>query len=688
MIRAITFFLPFVIQFGIAQSITWEPTNGPFGGRIRGISHNALGHLFVTAWCDGVYRSTDLGHSWVPLDPGFTGCVYSVAADSSGYVYVGSEFFGLFRSTDNGNSWSQLAELDVNQVLSIVVRPNGELYISGRNDGIFRSTDHGDSWTPVSADTSVDASTIAVDNFGNVYAGSYGIFRSSDMGITWERVDGGIINDYIYSIAIYGEEMFAATSDGLYKSTDSGNSWSTLTTGLSDSVFFDIDRDANGTTVVGSESGVYSSSDGGSTWLLNTSGLSNHYVMSIDVTLSTTIVAGTHGTGVYVSSNSGLDWSWESDGLPSPPIRGFVFDGNGKVHAIGYQNSGSSFGYIYRSEDSGESWLRTGLSDPMEWVTSICLELDGSLLVGSGQGVWKSSDNGNTWFQLGLDSAFVYSLIVSPEGFIIAGTSGYGIYRSTDNGFTWHNSLTDESVKSLTVGHDGSLYAGTSGDVFRSSDAGDSWVQIGGPMNTFVNAISANSSGHVFAGDYDGLFRTTDGGFSWTQLIVGTIYFITIDEEDDLLAGSYFIFYSEDNGESWIDGGVGLPRFEAIYAVAIAPDGRAFAGTEKEGIFVTSQPVTTIKATWEAPLAFDLEQNYPNPFNSNTTISFSVPRSGQVTLKIFNLLGEEVATLVSGNRDAGTFTVEWNADGQPSGVYFYRLKAGDFIQTRKLVLLR
>jgi hypothetical protein len=88
------------------------------------------------------------------------------------------------------------------------------------------------------------------------------------------------------------------------------------------------------------------------------------------------------------------------------------------------------------------------------------------------------------------------------------------------------------------------------------------------------------------------------------------------------------------------------------------------------------------------PGQFILYQNHPNPFNPTTTINFSLPTSGDVSLKVFNMLGEELAVLTSGHREMGTHTIQWDATGQPSGVYFYRLSTNDFVRTRKLVLLR
>jgi hypothetical protein len=88
------------------------------------------------------------------------------------------------------------------------------------------------------------------------------------------------------------------------------------------------------------------------------------------------------------------------------------------------------------------------------------------------------------------------------------------------------------------------------------------------------------------------------------------------------------------------------------------------------------------------PSSFALDQNYPNPFNPNTTFQFALPRKEHVSVSVFDLLGREVATVFSGELNAGVHRRQWDGSALPSGVYFYRLQAGDFMDTKKLIVLR
>jgi len=90
----------------------------------------------------------------------------------------------------------------------------------------------------------------------------------------------------------------------------------------------------------------------------------------------------------------------------------------------------------------------------------------------------------------------------------------------------------------------------------------------------------------------------------------------------------------------------------------------------------------------QQPASFALSQNYPNPFNPSTMIKYAIAKPSHVTISVFNLLGNEVARLVDGFRQAGSYEVTWHADGYASGVYFYRMQAGTFSETRKLVILK
>jgi len=88
------------------------------------------------------------------------------------------------------------------------------------------------------------------------------------------------------------------------------------------------------------------------------------------------------------------------------------------------------------------------------------------------------------------------------------------------------------------------------------------------------------------------------------------------------------------------------------------------------------------------PNSYNLAQNYPNPFNPTTTIQYSIPKRSSVKLKVYDLLGNEIAELVNEEKDRGVYSVSFDASGLASGIYLYKIQAGEFIETRKMILLK
>ena len=108
-----------------------------------------------------------------------------------------------------------------------------------------------------------------------------------------------------------------------------------------------------------------------------------------------------------------------------------------------------------------------------------------------------------------------------------------------------------------------------------------------------------------------------------------------------------------------------------------------------EDIVISDATIQKLMVTGElTPAVYSLEQNYPNPFNPLTTISFSIPSSGFTSIKVYDILGNEVATLVNEEKAAGNYEVNFNASNLSSGVYLYRLQAKDFTELKKMILLR
>jgi len=356
--------------------------------------------------------------------------------------------------------------------------------------------------------------------------------------------------------------------------------------------------------------------------------------------------------------------------------------------------AGEGGGRFFYSTDSGTNW--TGIYIDLKYANNNVRSLvvnGANLFAGTNNGVYLSTNNGINWNAVnnGLPKNAVYALAVKGSN-IFAGTDGGGVCFSTNNGTNWtviNTGLTFLSVYALAVSGS-NIFAGTYGaGVFLSIDNGTSWTEVNsGLTNTYVNAFAV-SGANLFAGTNNGVFLSTNSGTSWTASLSGTWVFSLAFSGTNLFAGTQMdgIYLSTNNGTSWVNtGGVGH------IALALATsDTNLFAGCY-DGILrrSLSEMITTgVNDDQKQILTrFTLEQNYPNPFNPATTVSFNLPTKGFVLLKVYDLIGREVATIVSEEMSAGSYSKQWSAADLPSGVYFYRLQCGLYTEAKKLTLLR
>ena len=257
------------------------------------------------------------------------------------------------------------------------------------------------------------------------------------------------------------------------------------------------------------------------------------------------------------------------------------------------------------------------------------------------------------WIQTNLSyGSYIHSFAASGTHFF-AGTGG-GVFLSTNNGTSWtsvNNGLTNTTVQSLALSGM-YLFAGTGGDgVFLSTNNGTSWT-ANGLTNKYVRSFA-------FLGTY--IFAGTSGGG---------------------------VFLSTNNGTIWTSVNNGLPNTQ-VNALSVSGT-NLFAGTSNGGVWrrPLSELISVQSLSTEVPDQFSLEQNYPNPFNPVTKLEFGISKSGFVSLKVFDLLGKEVVTLVNEKLNPGKYKVEFEGISLPSGVYLYTIASGEFTDTRRMMLIK
>ncbi|MBM2840924.1 MAG: FlgD ig protein [Bacteroidetes bacterium] len=311
------------------------------------------------------------------------------------------------------------------------------------------------------------------------------------------------------------------------------------------------------------------------------------------------------------------------------------------------------------------------------------------------------------------------TVYAQPAGFIIAirmvsSTMGFAvgdpvggtwtIAKTTNSGATWARIATEptptggEGPTGLsTVGTTHLWIPSSNGGVYRSTSSGATWNRSTLPIATFIGGIWFNSTTNGVVGGNNGLAaRTTDGGVSWTLTTIpgaGGIQSVGGAGPEFFVAKGTTIYRSIDQGVTW-SASFSYSTAQLTF-VGYGPYISGWVVGGGSNIAGYYGLMTDVRSDELLPPQYRLLQNYPNPFNPTTRIQFhlparqaGVPYSGHVELKLYDVLGREVATLLNEELIPGRYSKEWDATGFSSGVYFYRLKAGMFVETRKLLLLR
>ena len=247
------------------------------------------------------------------------------------------------------------------------------------------------------------------------------------------------------------------------------------------------------------------------------------------------------------------------------------------------------------------------------------------------------------------------------------------------------------------------------GGILKTTDGGITWKAQTIPSLSFPSAYFTNANLGWIVGDYIGqtnIFRTTDGGTNWIPCndipisAFNTVRFVS--ETTGWVVGGYqisgqfssTIIKTTDGGNSWIS--QDCPTTQELSNLFFINGSTGWS--VGNGIFKTTNGGVIASVKDEKglrnniPDQIKLFQNYPNPFNPTTTIEYQIPLNvgtqNFVSLRVYDLLGREVETLVNEQKPAGRYTQQWNAERLSSGIYFYRLRTGVFSETKKMILLR
>jgi photosystem II stability/assembly factor-like uncharacterized protein len=698
-----------------SQTIEWQQLNGPFGGTALCFASNSNGDLFAGADQNqqGVFKSTDDGVIWFPKSNGISladRAISWITFDDSGYVIIGTNSHigsRVYKSKDNGESWFETENMGGT---SVATNDSGHIYVGNTAYAQYSvSKDCGYTWIHYPSPAAF-TNCITINDSGHIFiGGNYTGYRSKDNGTSWTNLslpDG--INSFAFAANgdVYaGCSREYASNSGVYKSTDNGDSWTVVKEGFRVYPSHNIVINNVGDIFVGSYGwGIWKSTDNGNTWTQHNTGLHHFDVRSMHITSNGIVCAGLNGGGIYKSADGGETWTQQ--GISVGQVgKTAISPLNGNLFAAMF--SGETASGMSRSTDAGQSWqpINSGLTNLS--IYSVAIKNDGVIFIGgAASSVHRSIDNGNTWVKA--DTGIqphgdpIEAMTVDADGNIYA-ANYYGAHKSTNNGSSWVNIGGVGGAKALAFNLLGDLFLASYGAGFWKLPAGDTtWINL-------TSNIGASWHWTMFIGSNDYIYaagkRSEDNGETWITMAYTGSHGASSYAENSvghLFCGTFNFgsgaFRSTNYGDNWeaINSGFPTEGYIDIRSIAIDSDDYLYAGTLKYSMYKTTTPtVTSVENEKRLQSTFYLEQNYPNPFNPSTVISYQLPVSSNVTLKVYDILGNEITTLVDEYKPAGRYEVEFNAISHSggvrnlaSGVYFYKLRAGEYISTRKMILIK
>lgn len=588
-------------------------------------------------------------------------------------------------------------------------------FAAGTSSGrVAMTTDGGATWNQVGTPPSATYYNVYAKDVNNIIATSTSgnIRRTTDGGTTWSTVLTGTSSTlYRVNFLNNGDTGYVCgSSSAIRYTTDFGATWTQTNTGVASSTFYDIDFNGGNVYITGNAFNIYESpilqDNFDTVQFLNNSQpwTSTFYATSLSQSGDTVLTVGASGLiqGRFSPSNRVAFTSFVKAGS--------LYDiwgdsATGRVIAVGSPGiAGSVFDQVMYSTNNGEDWSIGNFSATAdEDLNSISMvnSMTG-FVAGDEGGVHRTTDGGATWTELtatGTTTELEKAVFFNASTGYVFGDDGNN-YSTTDGGTTWNNYTWGGGTGDVYGAHfldfNTGWVCGASGDIYMTTNGGaNTTAQDPGVGTSIVYDIYMHDANTGWCTSTSGRVRkTTNGGTTWDTVDVPfstTCYSVQFyDDMTGYVTGTVgHIFRTTDGGTTWLSENTSASTVYQSYSSA---SNRTYVCGTDANIWQYFEIIsgTGITFTNNIPERHYLEQNYPNPFNPSTTIKFGLPIAGNVSLKIYDMSGREVANLINNERmNAGIVSYNFNGSSLSSGVYFYSLVVdNNLISTKKMVLVK